>query len=369
MILKPLCLAFLLLLVPASAQAATVSVGSDAILTYQAKPGERSALDVGLASGDDSDRYLVFTESREPLTAATGCTQITALRVQCLERFYAGGGVYVYPVKGIKYMLGDLDDSVSHYSSIEQPIEAYGEEGNDNISGADNSLSVVGVPRVFDLLDGGPGEDKIDGKSGNNRVYGQAGNDDLVAAEGNDLLEGGAGGDKLDGGPGADQLSGGSGNDSLVSGDFGSSLESDVLIGGSGLDTADYSSYSNPLRLSLDGLANDGALGENDNLREIENMTGGYRNDSLKGNSSNNLIVGGGGDDTISAGAGSDKIYGGNGDDKLTGGTGLDRVFGESGDDYLILKDGARDIGSCSLGDDSVKADRSDKLSGCEMRR
>ena len=40
----------------------------------------------------------------------------------------------------------------------------------------------------------------------------------------------------------------------------------DVVQGGAGLDVADYAQRTTPLRLSADGVADDGEAGEGDNL-------------------------------------------------------------------------------------------------------
>ena len=62
---------------------------------------------------------------------------------------------------------------------------------------------------------------------------------DLYGGSGNDRLVGGAGDDVLEGGTGADDLSGGGGN-----------------------DTADYFRRTDDLRIDFDGVADDGAAGE-----------------------------------------------------------------------------------------------------------
>lgn len=68
-------------------------------------------------------------------------------------------------------------------------------------------------------------------------------------------------------------------------------------------------------------------------------------NDSLNGNSKNNLIVtfegndvvsGGGGDDCIIAGAGADNLSGGSGNDVLSGEGGQDSIQGGSGNDTIL---------------------------------
>ena len=85
--------------------------------------------------------------------------------------------------------------------------------------------------------------------------------------DGNDALAGGAQGDTIDGGPGDDDIDGFDGDDTLLGGDGNDTLRpnvgTDTMIGGDGVDIAVYGRRVSPA-YSLDGLANDGALGEND---------------------------------------------------------------------------------------------------------
>ena len=107
------------------------------------------------------------------------------------------------------------------------------------------------------------------------------------------------------------------------------------MIGGSGIDTADYSARTAPLHISLDNQANDGQSGEHDDvMSDVENVIGGSGNDRIIGSPFNNSLVGGGGNDTI---------YGGAGNDTLVGGAGHDLLFGQDGNDLLLGKDGAKD--------------------------
>lgn len=358
-----------LLALTAPAGAATVSVDGSKILTYQAAEGERNALTVS-EEYTETGRVLVFTEAEEKITAGSGCSQITAIRAHCAMTTRVNGE-QVYAVMGMTYHLGDGNDSLRHETSIEIPVSIYGEDGNDNIAGAENSLSGVGVPKIYDLLDGGSGDDTLSGEEGPNRLYGGPGADDLTSGASNDILQGGGGDDNLNGGPGADELSGEDGNDNLQGGDYGSNLNADFFSGGSGTDTADYSAYGSgmPIVVTFNGRADDGTGGERDNVKnDIENLTGGGGDDTLNGTSGRNVLKGMFGNDKILGGGAADSIFGGSGDDSLTGGPGADKVSGEAGEDSLFLKDGGRDRGSCGMGEDRAKADKSDRLSQCERR-
>jgi Ca2+-binding RTX toxin-like protein len=58
----------------------------------------------------------------------------------------------------------------------------------------------------------------------------------------------------------------------------------------------------------------------------------------------------------------------GRGADTVTGGTGRDVIRTGAGNDSVDVADGVPDFVSCGRGEDSVRADRSDRLRGCEQR-
>lgn len=116
---------------------------------------------------------------------------------------------------------------------------------------------------------------------------------------------------------------------------------------------------------------------------------------TLAGTSFGDLLHGFAGNDVISGLDGADCIFGGAGADKLKGGTGNDKLYGEAGNDYLIGDAGndlliggpgtnrynagpgndiinsrnhVSEIVVCGPGKDRVKADKSDRLSGCEKK-
>ena len=201
-------------------------------------------------------------------------------------------------------------------------------------------------------------------------VVGGSGSDDLVGSTAANTLTGGPGDDLLDGGPGAD-----------------------TLIGGGGEDAVDYSSRTNSVNVSLDGAANDGENGENDNVgTDVEDVFGGLGNDTLTGNASDNVFDGGPGADQLSGGGGTDvadysnrtepvevsldglpndgeagegdnvgtdveDVLGGSGDDILVGSAQANLLYGGAGDDDLdgglgadtiIGGDGADDVADYS---------------------
>ena len=194
-----------------------------------------------------------------------------------------------------------------------------------------------------------------------------------------------------------------------------------MLLGGAGEDLADYTSHAQPVALSLDGLANDGAAGEGENLgADIENLRGGSGDDTLTGDARDNVLDGGRGADTIAGGAGTDtadyssrqlnvrvdlsgspgddgeylegdtvgadvesavtgsgqdylignaaggRLAGGEGDDLLVDRGGEDVLDGGWGRDTIDSADGARDTVACGFGEDDAWRDAADDLDGCE---
>jgi murein DD-endopeptidase MepM/ murein hydrolase activator NlpD len=161
------------------------------------------------------------------------------------------------------------------------------------------------------------------------KVYGFEGNDELrvePTVNKKVTLDGGAGDDSLFGGPMADVLIGGPG--------------ADLLSGGGGKDQASYAGHTADLTITIDGVANDGAAGEADNvMTDIENVLGGSGNDFIQGNDAANVLIGGAGDDTLDGGLGADVLDGGLGNDLLIGGGGKDtfKVNGSAAADSLRL--------------------------------
>jgi Ca2+-binding RTX toxin-like protein len=200
-----------------------------------------------------------------------------------------------------------------------------GREGNDVIV---NLYPTNNINRA--KLYGGRGDDTIYGGPGVQQVFGglepedlrwnqgvdETGNDQLfggcadACADGGDVIEGGPGNDSLDGGPGNDRLQGGPGFD--------------THIGRTGdRDAVSYADHDVSVKVSLNGIADDGPTGELENVpNDIEDIYGGYGNDTLIGNSAANVIHGE---------AGGDLIYGRDRNDTLYGESGYDQIFGDCG--------------------------------------
>ena len=198
----------------------------------------------------------------------------------------------------------------------------------------------------------------IAGLAGNDLMLGLAGNDVLTASAGNDTIDGGVGNDTyslsattaaatinlttnttssaqtgVDTLIGIETVIGGAGNDIMTDGVGASNLQGangndvfimtidnarDILRGGNGVDSIDYSAFVANLVINLGGTNNvlgSGAVGNEDNINSFQNAISGSGNDSILGDTLVNSINGGGGNDTINGGGGADRLTGSSGAD------------------------------------------------------
>ena len=175
-----------------------------------------------------------------------------------------------------------------------------------------------------------------------NEFHGGTSVDTLVGDDGKDLLDGNAGADRLEGGDGVDELLGDGGRDVLLGQNGDDTLDGggdgDIMRGGLGTDRVTYGARTHGVRVSLDGVANDGtiATAEADNVEsDVENITGSGGDDVLIGSLVPNRLYAGNGKDTVYGGGGADDLYGEQGEDELSGGAGNDRIYGNPGNDEL----------------------------------
>jgi Ca2+-binding RTX toxin-like protein len=136
-------------------------------------------------------------------------------------------------------------------------------------------------------------------------VQGDAGDDDIRVSDGYFQLVGGLGADRLD-----------------ASAAAGASVS--------------YFDHAEGVTVRLNGIADDGATGEGDNvLGPITGMAGGSGNDLLEAGLVSSTLFGGAGNDTLVGGPQHDYLSGQDGDDDLHGGEGIDRLLGSGGADIF----------------------------------
>lgn len=240
---------------------------------------------------------------------------------------------YAHASTGVTASLSDptqnsiaTDAAGDTYDSIENLT---GSAHNDILIGNSQANILLGGAGD-DVLEGMAGADQLDGGTGNNTASyehwvdtsgigivaslsvpsnntGDAAGDTYTNIQN---LTGSYFNDILTGNDGANILTGGAGND-LLEGREGA----DKLIGGDGSDTANYSLASTDITASLlDSAVNTGTDALGDTYDSIENLTGGAGNDTLIGQSGNNILTGGAGDDVLEGMLGADLLVGGDGD-------------------------------------------------------
>jgi hypothetical protein len=205
---------------------------------------------------------------------------------------------------------------------------------NVNLGSGDDSVLApeVDVPMT---VNAGDGNDSITGGVLADVINGQGGHDTL---RGDGVYGGAASHDEIDGGPGSDSLRGNVGRDDLR--------------GGSGFDEAYYLDRpaGQPVSISLDDVANDGAAGESDNVHgDVEQLQGGAGNDVLIGNGDANTLLGEAGED------------------RLTGAGGVDTFRAGTGADTVSARDGLAENVNCGDAADFATVDLIDVLSNCEQ--
>jgi Ca2+-binding RTX toxin-like protein len=276
---------------------------------------------------------------RDFASYALSASQVTVnLNDAAIER---GGDAEGDVLSLIEHVIGSsFGDTIIGQSAANLLDPASARQDN-SLVGLDGNDSLYGLSGL-DHLQGGSGDDLLQGGSGADSIAGGAGSLDTVSyADSNagvtvDLSSGapGAGGtaqgdvltevenvigsqhaDTLIGTAGVtvSSLYGGSGNDTLDGRQGG-----DLLDGGAGSDWAYYALSGNLVRVDLgDGITESGGQANGDTLVGIENVVATGFNDTLRGDSGNNILLAASGDDTL---------RGSSGVDTLDGGVGIDTV-------------------------------------------
>jgi Ca2+-binding RTX toxin-like protein len=213
-----------------------------------------------------------------------------------------------------------------------------------------------------DLADQGDASTESDGRPGIDReqierdieiVEGSNFDDpQLFGSDRNELFRGLNGNDVIGTGGGSDVIDEGSAPNGA-----------DTLNGGNGTgDRIFYSLRTSGVNVSLDGVRNDGASGEGDDVRpSVEDIGGTNFRDVLTGNDQPNIIDGFGGNDTITGLGGNDTLSTGTGNNGIVAGTGNDVIFARNNaiDDV--------DCGENANDTDTLDRDTSEnRIVGCE---
>jgi Ca2+-binding RTX toxin-like protein/nitrogen fixation protein FixH len=215
------------------------------------------------------------------------------------------------------------------------------------VGGPDND-TLYGSPDAV-VIDGGTGNDTLNGSTAVDVLIGAAGDDVLLGNDGDDMMYGSYGNDRMVGGPGGDIYEGGE----------------------SSGDIADFSAETSPIKVTLDGKADDGRADQArfDNVAastdivwgtpKDDALAAGTRSAELQGRGGDDtidgpgLLIGGDGDDllrgsdqrdTLQGNAGKDELYGGAEQDDLDGGTQDDYLQGGQGPDRMAGGDGFDEV-------------------------
>jgi Ca2+-binding RTX toxin-like protein len=152
--------------------------------------------------------------------------------------------------------------------------------------------------------------------------------------DGDDHVQSDVGG-LFDGGAGAEELSGSSAVGSNFQFSGGPGADRFEATGGAS-GTVMYADHTQAVTVRLNGLADDGAAGEGDNvLGNVTGMVGGSADDWLEAGPNGSSVSGGPGSDTLLGSPHADTVNGGDGDDQLVAGDGDDFLTGAAGADVL----------------------------------
>lgn len=337
-----------------SAAAAPAAQAADSYVSRTAPAQAPTRFTVGLRAEAGRSNAARFAVSGSTIAVRDGPGGVRAARdggcAQIFVPIPVPRAVVHCALAGVETLhveLGDGDDSSVNATAVQS--YNYGGPGNDHIVGGSADDWLQG-DEGDDVLEGNDGDfDAFSGGPGNDLLSGGNGRDSMAGGEGNDTHLGGPGPDELQHSPGADDFSGGT--------DPAGALPESV-------DYVTYQFAKQPLSISLDGQANDGAAGEGDNVRsDVERILGGDVDDRISGSGDANeisghwgddRIEGRGGDDALSGSDGQDAVRGGDGADELRGGGGDDELVGEAGDDLLHGDDPGRRGADTMRGGDGI---------------
>jgi len=354
---------------PAAADASVVVVDDRFTprYEYRADPGETNALAVSLTADGrmlfrDSQPIRVDEPTPTPRFPTDVCQRASTTEVICDPQ-----------LAPTNVDTGDGDDELLLQANVGMILNLGA--GNDTLLAGVRRNPLAPINSITEI-DFGPGTDTASYAAANFPVtvtldggYDDGGAGDVLDIQDVEILVGSRFGDTLfgsdarndviRGGAGIDVIGGGGGNDLIDEGTTPNGA--DFINGGNGSrDIVTYGGRIAGVNVSLDGVRNDGATGEQDDVRpSVENIIGTGFGDRLVGNSLANTIEGFGGVDTID---------GRHGDDTLFGGAQADTLLGRAGFDTLLARDGVADQIDCGVDGDRAQLDSADAVSGCEQR-
>lgn len=226
---------------------------------------------------------------------------------------------------------GAQDDSLNGGAGSDTIIPGLGNDTvvggseTDTVSYSDRTAAVTVVFGAGGAASTGNGDGSDPGDGGITEDDSIASCENIVGGSGGDTLTGNEFDNVITGGAGDDTMDGDDGNDVFMAG--ATSDGADTISGGAGEDTVNYSARSNALTLTLNtstATTSNGEASENDSIVDVENLICGSGDDTVTGDSANNLIEGGGGNDTIDSAGGDDIIEPGAGTNSVTCGDGND---------------------------------------------
>jgi Ca2+-binding RTX toxin-like protein len=344
----------LLATLPAAANASTANTRIKRVF-YTASPGEANSLTVSLVGGN-----YTLVDPGAAIAAQPDCVLFA--------------GVAACPatgVIGITVSAGDGADSLKNATST--PSTLSGGDGNDSLEGGSGNDTLRGNQGV-DTHSGGAGDDFIDARGDKGDVVSCGDGNDTVRADASDLVA--ADCETVDRGAAPPPPPGPAGP-SPTAGDVLGPRETHALDSGA----CRKDKLGTPANDRIAGtVLGDNLFGlqGNDILRGLQRddcLFGGVGSDRMAGGRGDDRLLGDdstrgvGGNDRLSGDAGDDLLVGGPGKDRLSAGRGHNRLLGGLGNDRLNAVNGTVDRINCGPGVDVLRADRKDRVRGCEHVR
>ncbi|WP_310621716.1 M10 family metallopeptidase C-terminal domain-containing protein [Flexibacterium corallicola] len=225
---------------------------------------------------------------------------------------------------GEDFMAGGLGNDTYVVNNMGDTIEELAGEGIDHVFSSVTYVLREHSQHLENLTLTGDADVDAIGNGQNNTLIGNSGDNILNGAWGDDTLIGGAGNDTFEDFEGADHMVGGLGSDTYIVNNAGDTIEE---LAGEGIDHV-FSSVTYVLREHSQHLENLTLTGDAD-----VDAIGNGQNNTLIGNSGDNILNGAWGDDTLIGGAGNDTFEDFEGADHMVGGLGSDTyIVNNAGD-------------------------------------